>query len=207
MAPPLSSIQRQRFPSLARYLDALPRGLDSYPECEAKASLARSMFDEHPVAKFAPELPAPLAELIIQPPPMSAWIPEVHLRAILRVIHDRVLLDRRDFIRWTYEAQKRLLGGPIYALLFFVMSLERLAEIGPSRWARFHRGTTMTIEQSGAQSKVGFTFPPRLFDDLDLEASLAGMRVALEMMVGKAVEFADIQVGATSSSAMVRWRE
>lgn len=206
MASPLSASQRQRFPSLARYLDALPNGLDSYSECEAKASLVRSMFDEHRLAKFASELPPSLAELILQPPPMSSWIPEVHLRAILRVIHDRLLPDRRDFIKWTYDAQKRLLGGPIYSLLFFVISVDRLSDIGPSRWARFHRGSTMTVEQGPTQGTVGFTFPPHLFDDLDLEASVAGIRVALELMVRKPVEFVGMKVGTTSSSALMRWR-
>lgn len=206
MAPPLTAIQRQHFPSLARYLDALPHGLDSYPDCQAKVSLVRSMLEEHPLAKFVPELPTPLAELIRQPPPMSAWMSEVHLRAILRVIHDRVLTDRRAFVKWTYEAQKRLLAGPVYRLLFSVMSVERLGDIAPSRWARFHRGSTMRVDYGDMQSRVSFQFPPHLLDDLDLEASLAGIHVAIELMVRRTAEFAEMKVTPTSSSAVLRWR-
>ena len=206
MATPLTASQRQRFPSLAHYLDRVPQGLSSYPDCQANVSLVRSMLEEHSLGKFAPELPPPLAELILQPPPLSAWMPEVHLRAILRIIHDRVLTDRRAFVKWTYDAQKRLLSGPMYRLLFSVMSMDRLGDSAPSRWTRFHRGSTMQVEIGEKRSKVSFAFPPHLFDDLDLEASLAGLQVAIEMMVGKSAAFSDMQVSPTSSCAVVFWR-
>ena len=57
MSDTLTATQRQRFPTLAHYLSVLPQGLDSYPQYVAKASLLRSILDDHPLTQFASELP------------------------------------------------------------------------------------------------------------------------------------------------------
>ena len=62
MGDTLTAAQRQRFPTLANYLSALPQGLDSYPQHLAKASLLRSILDDLPVRPFAAELPSALRE-------------------------------------------------------------------------------------------------------------------------------------------------
>ena len=206
MSDTLTATQRQRFPTLAHYLSVLPQGLDSYPQYVAKASLLRSILDDHPLTQFASELPRALVDLAVRPPPLSAWVSEVHFHAITRVVSDLHFRERSQFVAWSYEAQKRLLSSPLYSLLFAVISPERGLMLAHSRWETFHRGITLRVERMPGQSRVIYGFPPHLFDEFDLGPTLEGLRAAFELMGAKSIQIFDQQVTPTSARATFSWR-
>ena len=68
-----------RFPALEEYIAGLPDGLASHPQCQAKASLYRSLIDTKGLEPDDVDaLPPDLRSLVIHPVPISSWIPEVH---------------------------------------------------------------------------------------------------------------------------------
>lgn len=206
MSSTLSPSQRQHFPTVARYLDQLPSGIDSYPQYQAKASLLHSVLADHSLVSVADALPSVLSEMIIRPPPLSGWLSEVHFRCIIRVVLDAFFRDRRKFVTWSYDAQHKLLSGPVYGLLFTLLSPERGLKVGATRWAAFHKGMTVDIVPGEHSGRVTFRFAAHLFDDLDHEVTLAGLRVAIELMGARGVRVMERTETATSASALMQWR-
>ncbi|MCA9718582.1 MAG: hypothetical protein KC468_28180, partial [Myxococcales bacterium] len=145
---PLDAIAPDVYPTVARYLEALPRGLASYPECVNKASLLRSALDVHPLHGARPSaLPSALLELIRRPPLVSTWIPAVHDLAIKLVIFDAHFGSIDAFERFAYDAQLALFDGPLYRFSMRRLGPQRLLRRVPTRWRHFHRGTTLTLER------------------------------------------------------------
>lgn len=202
----LARFDRQRFPTLAAYLDRLPHGLDSYPECQAKCSLLMSALDDFSLEQALPGLPGSLADLVQHPPPRVEWIPQVQFRAVLRAICDEHFKTPADFVAWSYGAQQRMLGGPLYRILFALIGPERLLRNVQARWAHFHRNLILEVQAAGQSVDGRFRFPAHMYDRLDLEATLLGLRAALELAGAHEVTTQVISVSSTEALGRLTWR-
>jgi hypothetical protein len=199
-------MHRQRFPSMANYLGLLPSGLDSYPHCQVKASLLHSLKTDLPIDTLVPSLPTALQEIVTQPPPVSSWIPEVYFRSLLRVSFDSFFRDRRKYVAWGYEAQRRVLSSPLYRPLFMVMSTERGFRLASSRWENFHKGVALQVQMGASCGRIVFEFPAQLLTLFDLEVTMCGIRVAIELIGARDVQVSELTESATSMSGLVSWR-
>jgi Protein of unknown function (DUF2378) len=172
-------------PSLEHYLATLPGGIDAYPHCQAKASVARDAM-QRPLPPSL-DLPAPLRALVDQPPPVTAWIPEVHQNALMLAILD-THFDETDvdgFYAWILDRNRRLFSGPLYRALFFVISPERLLGGFQRRWSTFRRGTELAVEQRGkGRARARITTPPHLHSKLSARGIGFGFQAALERAGG-----------------------
>lgn len=203
-APP--TFDRQRFASLAAYLDRLPQGLDSYPECQAKCSLLLSAIEDFRLERALSSLPPELADLVQHPPPRVEWISQVQFRCVLRVIHDECFKSTADFLAWSYEAQRRMLGGPLYRILFSLIGPERLLKNVQSRWTHFHRNLPLQVQLGEQHVDGSFRFPAHMYDRIDLEATLLGMRAALELSGAHGVTTSVVEVRETLAHGRLTWR-
>lgn len=180
------------FPHLEAFIERLPQGLASYPDAVAKASLLRSFVQVRPVPQAVRErLPAPLAQLLEAPPPVSHWIPEVHKHAMLLVLRDTIFADEADYVRYCYLRQRELFRGPMYRVLFTLASPRMLFRAVAMRWSSLHRGSNLTLEEhSDTAARLRLHHPPALWDPMVALATAAGMRVVLDLAgaVGAQVE-------------------
>lgn len=122
-------MDRAAFPTVAEYLDRLPQGIASYPQCMAKASILCQALKDKPLDVPAGALPDPLESLIRRPPPLSAWIPETCFHGVMFALQDVYFpgpRGREEFRRWTYQQASSLLQTTLYRALFFVVSPTRL---------------------------------------------------------------------------------
>lgn len=206
MSIALEGLDRARFPSVAKYLERIPGGLAAYPHCISKASLLRSVLQDFAIDRLAPGLPTTLADLVRNPPPSGHWIPEVHFRAVMRAILDEFFGDPAKFLAWTYSAQQRLLGGPLYRMLFVLMTPERIARSAHSRWDSFHRGSKIDFEIFSGYGIATLIHPPYCYELIDHEATIAGFRVALELAGGRHVQSTTLECGVTRASSRISWR-
>lgn len=206
MSTVIGGLDRARFPTVARYLERVPGGLAAYPQCQGKASLLRSVLEDFPTQRLSSGLPPTLAELVRHPPPPGHWIPEVHFRAVMRAVLDEFFGDPAKFVAWTYSAQQRVLGGPLYRMLFVLVSPERVIRSAHSRWASFHRGSKIDFEVFSGHGIVTLIHPPHCHELLDHEAVIAGFRVALELAGGHNVTSTTLECDATRASSRVAWR-
>lgn len=201
----MTDMDRARVPYLAAYLDRLPNGLDSYPECLSKGSLSRTVLEDLTLPAL-PEgtLPDALAAHVAHPPAVSDWIPTVHHLALMVLTRDSCFEDDDRFLAYAFDSQYRLLSGRLYRLLLRVASAEMLLKGIGYRWAAFHKGTELKAEIRRPEGTMRLSFPPGLYDRLGARGLAEGFRAALVASGDAGVEVA--LSGLTETEAVYTYR-
>lgn len=180
------------------------RGGEAHPALpknwEAEGALERS-----PV--IVDRLPPVLADLVRSPPPSSAWMRQVHFRCILRAILDLYFRgDEAAMVAWSYGSQKKLLGGPLYRVMFALLSPERVVQAAPQRWGHFHRGLSMHVDIHPQHVEGTLRYPPNLYHRFDQELSLAGIRAVIELAGGRDIRLEILETSPTQGRSRITWR-
>jgi hypothetical protein len=194
-----SEIDASRFPEAAAYVARLPQGLASHRHCEVKGSVVREIAASID-ASVAAALPEPLRALVTQPPPVSAWVSEVPVNALILVQHE--LLKQRTgdpsaMIDRAFDSTRALLSTPLYKILFLVMSPERLLSGIDKRWGALRRGTYVeALEHTAKLARICVHFPQNHYNQTLLAIRAASVRAALVCAGGR-----DARVDVEPSSA------
>lgn len=172
-----------------RYLEALPHGLDSHPQCLIKGVIARMITDRLPRSRALEELPEPLRRLVEYPPLPTEWVPEVHASALILYSVQAVYGSVDAFVRRAYEDNVALLDSVAYKILFRFIGPRRLIERAPARWALFHRGTELTVLDGRASNSVLIQLrtPPKHVPAVMARTHASSYRAALESAGAKNV--------------------
>lgn len=168
-------------PSVARYLEKLPGGLASYPECLVKASVLRNSADPRVLGPEVP-LPPEVRAILDHPPPVSVWVPEVHYTVIMLATHEVHFpgADPEAFIAWVHARNVHLLSTPLYRALFLVLSPERVLHGLEKRWGSFRRGTELQVVRAeGQAAELRLRTPPHLYAQVSVWAMGAALRAGL----------------------------
>lgn len=172
--------------SIERYLATLPHGVDSYPEYEQKGSIIRSYLDSGAFDGSGVELPAAVRALLASPPAPTQWVPEVHANVLFLVMMGK--LGETGFEDLVYRENTRLLSGPLYAILFKLVSPERVLRASGARWAQFHRGIELApIRPGHNEASVDMRCPLALLPGPLARVYATAFRAALEAAGGKQV--------------------
>ena len=181
-------VDRERYPRVAAYLGALPEGIRSHPDCQAKAAIVRRILHDRPL-HATPEgaLPERLLELIHAPPLESEWIPEVLLMATVLAVADERRLDDEAFLGWVGPLNRELFHG-IYGLVMSVLTPEFAARNAGSYWKMFHRGSSLVPERAGDRRwSLRLVFPRALFSGLALRQYAPVIQVGFQFADPSAV--------------------
>lgn len=199
-APPLKSMDA--------YLSDLPAGLDSYPDHRQRGSILRQFLEGRSAAELARRLPPTLGELVLNPPPLSSWLPEAHATAVYLAIRDLYSKSDDDFVEHCYQGNRRLLSGPTWRIMFLVVTPESLLRGGNARWAKMHDKVELRVEPKDEPGKVELElrFPRALVPPLMSRVHGSGFRAAVEVAGGKDVAFALSSSGETASRLVGTWR-
>jgi len=195
-------------PCVHAYLERLPAGLASYPECLAKASILRDMLATRPLA--ADDVPPELTELVLHPPPVSSWIPEVWFCTAASAIYGRHFggRDLDGYVQWIEGFNEVLFRKPLYRVLFALISPSRLVAGAANRWAAFHRGITFElVERTPLSVLVRLDFPPYIYGIEMLHALSAGLRAAIRVAGGHDPSTEIALTTATRAEYWVRWSD
>jgi hypothetical protein len=170
-----------RYSHLDRYVDSLPAGLASFPECQAKSAallgLRARLLD-------AGRLPETLRAHLAVGAPEDEWIPEVHVNALMLAVRDHYFGHGDEglskFLTWVRVRTLEAFGSPLYRAVFFVLSPELLTRGLFQRWSLFRRGTTLELIGSEANRiDLRLVHPPGLHEP----HSRAGLAVSLEAAI------------------------
>jgi hypothetical protein len=159
-------------PRTTAWLAGLPRGLDSYPECLVKGSLLRRLVKSQSLQPHLPLLPPELLGWFESPPLVSAWVPEVHLFAMLHALRDLVY-EEHALHTFVSAGIERMISSPLYKIMFLVVTPKRLLQGIGRRWDQFHRGTTMTATDREDVIDVHVDHPAHLYS-----ATIRGLTAA-----------------------------
>lgn len=200
-------VDKARFPTVAHYLDTLPDGVHSYPDAKIRGGLVNSILQAHQILEPRGALPDLVCDWVEQPPVQSEWIPQVVARVLLRAAFDEHFKSREAYLKWAYEAQRKVLSGPLYKMLFIGISPERLVKMSASRYGHFHMGLRMEmLERSGNAATGRLLHPPYLCTPFDHHATLEGFRAGLELAGGREVVSNVAEYDDKSALLKFSWR-
>ncbi|MBL4688653.1 MAG: hypothetical protein JKY37_28960 [Nannocystaceae bacterium] len=198
-----------KFPTTAAYIAALPDGLESHPDCRAKASLYRTVVDGSALSTAdAAELPQVLRTLVVEPALVSSWISEVHSHALMLAVYDRQFGDIEAFAQHAYLRQRELFAGPLYAVAFKLVSPALLIKTAALRWRLFHRGGMSFRSQdiTADQARVRLEYPEGVYEPVLRRALCEALRAALDLSTGGGARVEVQDASARHTIFKVRWR-
>lgn len=171
------------------YLEQMPEGLRSYPDAVQKASVFSVFLDGVPTAPLLQLLPPELAHLVRRPPPATSWLSEVKATAIYLACAGLCFESESAYVDFAFQANRSLLDGPLYSMLFRAMGPRRIANNAAHRWATHHRGgLVLTLKDFHDR---GSTFwletPPNMVPDLIAQCYGTSARAAFEVAGAKEV--------------------
>lgn len=176
----------ERFPGLARYLAALPEGLDSYPESQSKGSLVRSTLQWHDARELLSELPETLALLVREPPPAAIWTPAVHGIALVHAVCDRYYRSDEEVLAWGARRSRALAKQGLYRAVLRVSGPRFLFSMTPRLNSMLQRGThfeNVALEPGRVLARL--TYPPHLHSRRTLLGTVALCRTLVELTGGE----------------------
>ncbi len=204
-------MDHDRFPITAAYLERLPDGIRSHPQCLVKASVLRDVVDSRPLVTADLEsLPAEVVQLVREPHPVSSWIPEVHALVVMLAVRDRHFAageeGSRTYEDWTYRRNRRLLARPLYRALFLLLSPDRLVRGVGRRWSMFRRGSSIeVVSREPGRVELEMISPPFLYEETVGRGLMGALRAATELAGGRAVEVELRSIEERSIRYELRW--
>lgn len=194
-------------PRLDAYIAEHPGGLRAHPQCRHKAAGLRSYLRGLDLAARADTLPAPLAELVRSPPPVTAWISEVHATAVILAVRDLCFDSDHAALAHSYTTSRALLAGPLYRILFAMISPERVARGANARWKSFHTGSTLRalVRTPEPEARILLSYPNALFPPFVVRAYGEVIRGALDLAIGGGATVAVVDHTPTHATYRAAW--
>ena len=200
-------IDAARFPSLAAYVDALPDGLASYPDCRSKGTLLRSSLDHHDTEDMAKGIGPVLADILRSPPPAGVWAPAVYNDALFHAACDLHYPSDEAMLRWCRDRTDAMANNPLYRAIIRLPTPRMIVSIASRFHDLFQRGTTLTvIDSSATHANARLSFPPHLHSRLNALSNVAMFEVLLEQVNAKRVRVTMTEQSPTHALYACRWR-
>jgi hypothetical protein len=158
-----------RFPNATAYINALPAGLDSYPDCAVKADVHEDLVTEFTGLKNY-DLPE-IMKQYVNGQFHSEWLPEPAGNALLLVVRDAFFTSNEAFLDWATEKTISLFNKPVYRLMMHVFSTSLIVMGAAKRWKNFHQGSSLNVMpvkkiEGRYKTAATLTYPPHLFSGL-----------------------------------------
>ena len=196
-----------RYPLTAAFVEQLPSGWGSYPDCQARDVTYAGAHTRLSELGSLPELPAALRPFI-EPTTTREWIPEVVGVTFQMLLFDR--LGPEEGVRWFYQDATRLFEGALMRQLMRLMSPTLLVMGAGRRWSTLRRGTRLEVTPvkrnaatAGASAKL--TFPERLYPDLFLAGLAESFRAAIDGARGSGVRSNCVAVRPGEANYEISW--
>lgn len=126
------------------YIEQLPDGLDSYPDCRARLQVFMVFLERVPRHRWTPDFAAAIEPYLDVAD--SAWVPEVLCSTITLMVRDQLRSDDA-LVKLAYEESVALYHKPLYRALMMVLSPTLVAMGTAKRWAASHRGSELAVEK------------------------------------------------------------
>ncbi|MEO0322349.1 MAG: serine/threonine-protein kinase [Myxococcota bacterium] len=187
---------------LAGYVNALPAGLDSYPEARAESLFARLALARVP-ARALPDHLAPLGDAARRGEPMTL----VHLNALLLALHE----SRPGATLFEWQERAADIGRALAALAFAPLGLAPPASpafvpaLLAGVRARLEGATLACIDEGMGTARLELTTPPGVMHPIGAVALAEGLR---GRMVATGTSTADVRLlGVTPERTLfeARW--
>jgi hypothetical protein len=198
-----------RFPLASAYLENLPRGFDSFPQCRVRVLVFEPIGKEYPA--LGDGLPAgPLSALLRGAISSNDWVPEVVGQIANLMLRDACLESDAEYFDWSYRASESAFDKPLVRNLMRLISPTLLVMGASRRWSTMHDGTqlesTPVVSAGDRMQTIGrLRFPDGIFPPLFLQGLTAAFSAALALARGRGIEVKLRDQTATSADYVVSW--
>lgn len=162
MSEPTTLAPQPSFSRLHRYIGQLSDGLESYPDCRAKASVHRRVLEIS--APPLTGLPPVLQALVDEPPPANTWIPQCHALALILAAIEVQQNDPQSEHAWTQRASAHVFDSPMYRILMWAATPRLLFKGANLRWSAFFKGSSLEAVLSDRTAELILSCPATLFN-------------------------------------------
>ncbi len=201
-------LTRGKTPMLDAYLARLPQGLETSPQMQQKGSIVHSFLEGVPIHSHLSSLPPAIAELVKRPPLPSAWIPEVKAFGLFLACADLCFPSPEAYVEFAYRANKKIIEGPLYAMLFRMLGVKRIVKVVAGRWDQFHRGTSLSVVHfEGNEGRLRLDSPPHATPSLIAQCHGTAMRASMEIVGAKNVSVTCTQASPSVFDFVCRWTD
>lgn len=192
-------------PLSAAYVAALPRGLDSYPQCRVRTAVTRLTLERFPKLLAHPGIADEYKERLRGVLADGEWMPET-VGTTLRILTREIVFESdADYKAWTFEISSEVFRRPAYRVLMYVMSPSLVMLGATRRWNAFREGTKLVANVSGNVGDIRLTFPPQLYPLLVLEGFGEALRASLVAARARNVQLALDDAQPESARWSVSW--
>jgi hypothetical protein len=181
------------------YLTSLPQGLASYPECRTKGSVWRNIAAGTDMPRLLEGVPPELGVLPDTGILGSAWFPAVQHFAAHLAMRDCLFASDDAIYQHFRILNRRLLSGPLYRVMFALVSPHLVSHASDRRFAALFQGVTLRSKQTGPnQEHVRLQYPEKLIPRLVARLYLTAFEAALVLagakgLTGKLTEYTDTE--------------
>lgn len=192
---------RTSYPRLDAYVASLPGGWASYPTCEAESTTLAGL-RERGAFEGLPSLPPELSRHLVDTT-APGWVPEIVHVAALLALRDARFGSEPDFLAWMDSLNAGLLQ---VALPSSVTTGEEAIRWSVEGWARFHRGSTLSIVSCETNHAVlTFAHPPFVFPETWMEVRRRTLAAVL-VRAGAAQPFVRATPSDVGTTFDASWR-
>ena len=185
------------------YLAGLPRGLDSHPAAQSKASLLRSVRVVMPVRREELEgLDPRIVEPLVETSLATSRIPTTVYHACQLAVADARGMNQEEFNAYWYRGTADVVQSPLYLGLFRLLEPEFIFKTAASRWSHFHTGCTLGV-QRGRETIATLSYPHGLIDEFCARAYTASWQAVID--AGRKRQLVATFVDWTPTAATYRW--
>lgn len=193
-------------PRVEAYLASLPAGLGSFPGHLVRASSIHELLEVTPdLRERAEAYPDPLRRLVLAPPRISDWVPEVLLNTLFLIQRADCCATDDDFFAVVEQVNRRLLSSG--ALLFRVASPRQLVGGARARWNAFHHGVDLRIDGvSDRGAQLAMCYPTCLMPEVVAHSYVSAFRVAFSLARAEDVCVELVSYDQCTAQYTARWR-
>ena len=175
---------------------------------QQKGSIVQSFLEGVPIQQHLSSLPPGVGEFVKRPPLPSAWISEVKVAALFLACADLCFPSPEAYVEFAYRANRKIIEGPIYAMLFRVLGVKRIVKVVTGRWDQFHRGTSLSVVHfEGTEGRLRLEGPPGGSPLLFAQCHGTAIRAAVEIVGAKNVTVTCTQTSPSAFDYVCRWEE
>jgi hypothetical protein len=201
----LNVLDPRSLPLSAAYIAALPRGLDSYPQCRVRTMVTRLTIERFPKLLAHPGISDEFKERLRGALAEGEWMPET-LGTTLRILTREVVFQNdAEYNDWTFEISSEVFKRPAYRVLMYVMSPSLVMLGATRRWKAFREGSKLVANVRGNEGDIVLNFPPHLYTALVLEGFGQAFRASLVAARARNVRLALDDAQPESARWSVAW--
>ena len=203
----MQGLDQVKYPGLADYLDALPDGLHSFPDCFTKGSLIRSLLDGRDVEALCVGLPGELQAVVREPPLSGLWAPAVWNDAVFEAVCDAHYPSHAKIHAWTLERTVAVAHKPLYQAILRIPTTSLALRITTKTHRLFQRGSEMEVKSITDGEAVFELHAPRRLHSKRMLYSNAPMFEGIAKLTGATKAQCSMdRWGETGALYTCRWK-